>query len=327
MLIQYTNAVYDEAAETWVFVAEVAEVPFIAFSSRKRAEKIAVRLVVRRIPELNPKATESQPTLLTRTVTPAFFTTVDAQVLGTTDTDKVYRRHAVIEQANADLKDSALAHLRSVISARIRPGGSQPLWPTTSPAPPGSLSRACSPMPGPARSGPNSSTSRPESLPASEKSDSTYPKHGPDKPLGDGSSPQPTHHRKQHKTHPTQPTPAPPKKPKRGTPMAARPAASPHPKTKPPAWIRNQTNPEGSSVEFRSVASGSCFVSIGRAWRPTSRRTTPLVDSRSVRRRSRTPCPEPSRGIVCRWGSIPEEGYRFRHRLKASKLAQGPGIR
>lgn len=55
--IKCTNAIWDEDTHTWVFVAEVSEIPFIAFSGRKKAERTPGRLAVRRIPELNPKAT------------------------------------------------------------------------------------------------------------------------------------------------------------------------------------------------------------------------------------------------------------------------------
>lgn len=111
--IQYTNAVYDEDAQTWISAAEVAEIPFTAFSSRKKAEQVPGRLVVRRIPELNPKATDGQPTLFDTHRFHAFFTTVATQKLDTVAADKVHRKHARIEQVNADLKDSALAHLPS----------------------------------------------------------------------------------------------------------------------------------------------------------------------------------------------------------------------
>ncbi|MBM7849379.1 IS1380 family transposase [Arthrobacter roseus] len=111
--IQYTNAVFDEATSAWVSAAEVAEVEFTAFSSRKKAERITGRLVVRRIPELNPKATDGQPTLFDTHRYHAFFTTVPAGTLGTVEADKTHRKHAQIEQVNADMKDSALAHLPS----------------------------------------------------------------------------------------------------------------------------------------------------------------------------------------------------------------------
>ena len=67
-------------------------------------------LVVRRIPELNQKATEGQPTLFDAHRFHAFFTTSD---LDPVTADQTHRQHAIIEQINADLKVSALAHLPS----------------------------------------------------------------------------------------------------------------------------------------------------------------------------------------------------------------------
>lgn len=111
--IQYTNSVYDEEAQRWVSAAEVAEIPYTAFSSRKKSERISGRLVVRRIPELNPKADQDQPTLFDTHRFHAFFTTVATEKLDAVAADKAHRKHARIEQVNADLKDSALAHLPS----------------------------------------------------------------------------------------------------------------------------------------------------------------------------------------------------------------------
>lgn len=53
--IEYTDAVFDETSSTWVSKAEVAETRFSAFTSRKKDEQITGRLVVRRVPEVNPK--------------------------------------------------------------------------------------------------------------------------------------------------------------------------------------------------------------------------------------------------------------------------------
>jgi hypothetical protein len=74
-------------------------------------------LVVRRIPELNRKASDGQPTLYDTHRHLAFFTTVNAAVLGTVAADKTHRKHAIIEQINADLKDSALTHMPSGVFA------------------------------------------------------------------------------------------------------------------------------------------------------------------------------------------------------------------
>ena len=53
--IEYTDAIYDEASGTWVSRAEVAEVPFTAFTSKKATEHVPGRLVVRRIPDINAR--------------------------------------------------------------------------------------------------------------------------------------------------------------------------------------------------------------------------------------------------------------------------------
>ncbi|HXF01592.1 MAG TPA: IS1380 family transposase [Arthrobacter sp.] len=111
--IEYTDAVYDETAGAWISRAEVAEIPFTAFSSRKIAERVTGRLIVRRIPELNPKTDHGQATLFDTHRFHAFFTTAGADSMDTVSADKTHRAHAVIEQVNADLKDSALAHLPS----------------------------------------------------------------------------------------------------------------------------------------------------------------------------------------------------------------------
>ena len=111
--IEYTDAVYDEQTKTWVSRAEVAEIPFTAFTSKKKAERVAGRLVVRRIPDLNPKAKDGQETLFDTWRFHAFFTTTDPESLDTVTADKAHRGHAIIEQAHADLKNSALAHLPS----------------------------------------------------------------------------------------------------------------------------------------------------------------------------------------------------------------------
>ena len=108
--IKYTDAIYDENAKTWVSDAEVAEVPYTAFTSSKKAERVPGRLVVRRIPELNKKADTGQATLFDTHRFHAFFTT---STLDTVTADKTHRGHAIIEQVNADLKNSALAHLPS----------------------------------------------------------------------------------------------------------------------------------------------------------------------------------------------------------------------
>jgi hypothetical protein len=108
--IEYTDAVYDENTQRWISRAEVAEIGFTAFSSRKTAEQVQGRLVVRRIPDLNHRIDPGQITLFDTWRFHAFFTTTDAD---TVTADKIHRGHAIIEAVHADLKNSALAHLPS----------------------------------------------------------------------------------------------------------------------------------------------------------------------------------------------------------------------
>ncbi|XVX21110.1 IS1380 family transposase [Actinomycetota bacterium] len=113
--IEYTDAIFDEVSNTWVSRAEVAEVPFTAFTSKKATDQVTGRLVVRRIPDLNAekKKAAGQGTLFDTWRFHAFFTTTDAADLDTVAADKTHRGHAIIEQVHADLKTSALAHLPS----------------------------------------------------------------------------------------------------------------------------------------------------------------------------------------------------------------------
>ena len=111
--IEYTDAVFDEQTQTWVSRAEVAEIGFTAFTSKKLAEQVPGRLVVRRIPDLNPAGKNGQPTLFDTWRFHAFFTTTDPAAADTVAADKTHRGHAIIEQVHADLKHSALAHLPS----------------------------------------------------------------------------------------------------------------------------------------------------------------------------------------------------------------------
>ena len=109
--IAYPRAVFDEPTGQWISMAQVAEIEFTAFTSKKKANQVTGRLVVRRIPDLN--TAPGQGTLFEQWRHHAFFTTTPFEVADTVTADKVHRGHAIIEQVHADLKDSALAHLPS----------------------------------------------------------------------------------------------------------------------------------------------------------------------------------------------------------------------
>jgi len=111
--IEYTHAVYDEEQGVWISRAEVAEIPFTAFTAQRKAHHIAGRLVVRRIPDLRPSNDQGQGQLFDVWRFHAFFTTTDPADLDTVAADATHRQHAIIEQVHADLKNSALAHMPS----------------------------------------------------------------------------------------------------------------------------------------------------------------------------------------------------------------------
>jgi hypothetical protein len=110
--IHYPRAVFDEQLGQWVSDAEVAEIGFTAFTARGKARQVTARLIVRRVRDANPDHVQVNPqgelfrvwrhhALLTDSPLPMLAAEAD------------HRRHAVIEQVIADLKDSALAHLPS----------------------------------------------------------------------------------------------------------------------------------------------------------------------------------------------------------------------
>jgi hypothetical protein len=113
--IEYPRAVFDEESGVWISSAQVAEVPYVAFTSKKKAERVPGRLVVRRIPDADAqkKKRAGQDGLFELWRHHAFFTTTDEDMADTVTADKVHRAHAIIEQVHADLKNSALAHLPS----------------------------------------------------------------------------------------------------------------------------------------------------------------------------------------------------------------------
>ena len=126
--IEYTNAIYDEDTETWVSTAEVAEVVFTAFTSRKKSDQVTGRLVVRRIPDLNTRVGDGRAILFDTWRLHAFFTTSD---LNAVTADKTHRGHAVIEQVNADLKAVLWPIYPQAFSPRMPLGSSSRSWRST----------------------------------------------------------------------------------------------------------------------------------------------------------------------------------------------------
>jgi hypothetical protein len=110
--IRYPRAVFDEQLQCWVSDAEVAEIPYTAFTSRPKKEQVTARLIVRRVRDQNPNHTvaNAQGELFPAWRHHAVFTNTDLPML-TAEVD--HRRHAIVEQVISDLKNGPLAHLPS----------------------------------------------------------------------------------------------------------------------------------------------------------------------------------------------------------------------
>ncbi len=113
--IHYPNAFTDPDTGELISDAEVAEVPFTAFTSRRKNEQVTARLIVRRVKRINPdtargKVPEGQEELFTTWRHHAVFTDSPEAML---DAEATHRAHAVVEQVIADLKNGPLAHLPS----------------------------------------------------------------------------------------------------------------------------------------------------------------------------------------------------------------------
>jgi len=122
--IEYPHAVFDEQEQRWISDAEVAEVPFTAFTGRRKADHITCRLIVRRVKRLQRLASDGteQSELFATYRHHAFITNTTLPLV---DADQTHREHAIIEQVIAELKDGPLAHLPSGSYAANAAG-----WPT-----------------------------------------------------------------------------------------------------------------------------------------------------------------------------------------------------
>jgi hypothetical protein len=104
--IRYPRAVWDDQLRCWISDAQVAEVEYTAFTSRK-GQAITARLIVRRIRDLSP---QGQGELFTAWRYHAIFT--DSPFV-TLQAEEHHRGHAQAEQVFADWTDGPLAHLPS----------------------------------------------------------------------------------------------------------------------------------------------------------------------------------------------------------------------
>ena len=107
--IRYPRAIWDDQLRCWVSDAEVAEVEYTAFTSKK-GQAITARLIVRRVKDLNRKAAQGQDELFPVWRHHAVFTDSPFETL---QAEEHHRDHAQVEQVFADLADGPLAHLPS----------------------------------------------------------------------------------------------------------------------------------------------------------------------------------------------------------------------
>ncbi|CAM5325688.1 MULTISPECIES: IS1380 family transposase [Streptomyces] len=109
--VKYTNAVWDTDEARWISDAEIAEVEFTAFTSKRKAFHTTARLIVRRVKRLNPATVpQGQSELFAVWRHHVIFTDSRFELA---QAEPMHREHACVEQAFADLEDSTLAHLPS----------------------------------------------------------------------------------------------------------------------------------------------------------------------------------------------------------------------
>ena len=106
--ICYPRAIWDDQLRCWVSDAEIAEVPYTAFASKK-GQTVTARLIVRRVRDLN-RAAAGQGELFPAWRYHPVFTDSPFQLA---PAEEQHRDHAVGEQVFADWTDGPLAHLPS----------------------------------------------------------------------------------------------------------------------------------------------------------------------------------------------------------------------
>jgi len=107
--VRYPRAVWDDQLRCWISDAQVAEVEYTAFTSKK-GQAVTARLIVRRVKDLNRKAAQGQGELFPAWRYHAVFTD---SPFATIQAEEHHRDHAQVEQVFADLTDGPLAHLPS----------------------------------------------------------------------------------------------------------------------------------------------------------------------------------------------------------------------
>src|SRR6202011_2012336 len=92
--IKYPRAIWDDQLACWVSDAQVAEVEYTAFTSKKN-KAITARLIVRRVKDLNRKAAQGQDELFGIWRYHAVFTDSPFALI---QAEEQHRDHAQVEQ-------------------------------------------------------------------------------------------------------------------------------------------------------------------------------------------------------------------------------------
>ena len=107
--IKYPHAIWDDQLGAWISDAEVAEVQYTAFASKK-GQAVTARLIVRRVRDLNKQAAAGQDELFPAWRHHAVFTDSPFELV---QAEGQHRGHAVVEQFFADVTSGPLAHMPS----------------------------------------------------------------------------------------------------------------------------------------------------------------------------------------------------------------------
>ena len=107
--IRYPRAIWDDQLRRWVSDAQVAEIEYTAFASKK-GQALTARLIVRRVRDLSTSTPAGQGELFTAWRYHAVFTDSPFEML---QAEEHHRGHAQAEQVFADWTDGPLAHLPS----------------------------------------------------------------------------------------------------------------------------------------------------------------------------------------------------------------------
>ncbi len=108
--IEYPQAIWDDQLGCLVSDAEVAEIEYAAFVSKKKSEQVTARLIVRRVRARNDKAAQGMDELFPVWRYHAVLTDSPFELV---QAEGQHRDHAIVEQVIADLYAGPLAHLPS----------------------------------------------------------------------------------------------------------------------------------------------------------------------------------------------------------------------